>query len=156
MIEIDIPGRGRLLIENAVFDVNGTLAEDGVINEAVLSRLKELAALVNVYLLTADTYGTIRSQLEALPVEPVIVNPPGEREQKADFVFRLGLDRVAVFGNGANDFAMFEGAALGVAVLGPEGCFTGLLTAAHIVVPSPVSALELLLKPKRLIAALRY
>ncbi len=156
MIEVDIPGKGKLAIENAVFDVNGTLAEDGSISGEVLERLSRLAGQVNVYLLTADTYGTIKPQVEKLPVELAVVRPPGEREQKADFVFRLGLDRTAVFGNGANDLGMFEGAALSVAVIHREGCLSELLAAADLVVPDPIAAIDLLLKPKRLVATLRY
>lgn len=156
VIEIDIPGRGRLAIENAVFDVNGTLAEDGALSADVIGRLADLASRVNVYLLTADTYGTIKPQVAGLPVELTVVKPPGEREQKADFVFRLGLDRTAVFGNGANDLGMFEGAALSVAVVYREGCLSRLMTAADVVVPDPIAAIDLLLKPKRLVATLRY
>ncbi|MCL4499841.1 MAG: ATPase P [Chloroflexi bacterium] len=156
MIELDVPGRGRLSIENAVFDVNGTLAEDGAISENVLGLLIDLAAKVPVHLLTADTYGTIRSQVDGSPLGLTIVVPPGEAEQKAGFVRSLGAGSTAVFGNGANDIMMFEGAALSVMVFSKEGCHGPLAVKADVLVPSSESAVELLLNPKRLIATLRF
>jgi soluble P-type ATPase len=66
-------------------------------------------------------------------------------------------------GNGANDVAMFQRAALGtlalagsarVAVLGGEGLATACLTAG-VIAPDIVTALDLLLFPRRLIATLR-
>ena len=50
---------------------------------------------------------------------------------------------------------MLERAALGIAVLGPEGVAGITLQKADVVVPDIRSALELLLYPKRLIATLR-
>ena len=51
--------------------------------------------------------------------------------------------------------AMLECAALGIAIMGPEGVAGITLQKADVVVPDIRSALELLLYPKRLIATLR-
>ncbi|MHB0977035.1 MAG: HAD family hydrolase [Candidatus Aquicultorales bacterium] len=156
MIEIIVPGRDRLAISFAVFDVNGTVAEDGVISPETASLLRSLAAEVEVHLLTADTYGTIAPQVETLPVTLHIIRPPGEREQKADIVYKFGASKTAVFGNGANDLGMFKEAALSVAVLSKEGCFAKLLGQADLLVPNPRAAVELLLNPTRIKATLRF
>ena len=44
-----------------------------------------------------------------------------QAEAKSDYVETLGADTVVAMGNGANDAAMIERAALGIAILGPEG-----------------------------------
>lgn len=68
----------------------------------------------------------------------------------------MGAAGVAAIGNGANDAKMLETAALGIAVLGPEGLAVETLHAANVVVPHINDALDLLLKPVRLIATLRH
>lgn len=50
---------------------------------------------------------------------------------------------------------MLQDAALGIAVLGPEGAAGGALMAADLAAPGIEPALELLLKPQRLCATLR-
>lgn len=74
--------------------------------------------------------------------------------QKAELVGRLGAESVIAVGNGRNDVAMLT-AALGIAVLGAEGCAGAALRAADVVVPSISDALDCLLEPRRLVATLR-
>ena len=50
---------------------------------------------------------------------------------------------------------MLQEAALGIAVLGPEGLAAEALLAADVVVASIEDALDLLLRPHRLVATLR-
>ncbi len=59
MLEIEIPGKGKINIENIVFDYNGTLALNGKLDEKAKSYLLKLKELVDIYILTADTYGTV-------------------------------------------------------------------------------------------------
>ena len=68
---------------------------------------------------------------------------------------RLGAERVVAIGNGANDAEMLAAAALGIAVLGPEGLATATLRAVDVVVGRIEDALDLLLQPQRLVATLR-
>ncbi|MCS7003502.1 MAG: ATPase P, partial [Dehalococcoidia bacterium] len=58
-------------------------------------------------------------------------------------------------GNGANDVAMLERAAIGVAVIGPEGAASSAIAAADVVTIAIADALDLLRYPRRLIATLR-
>lgn len=43
MIRIEIPCRGMIELQHAVFDINGTLAVDGMPIPEVVGRLKKLA-----------------------------------------------------------------------------------------------------------------
>lgn len=155
VIELHIPGLGQLRLAHAVFDVNGTLAADGVPEPRVGQLLGELAAHMQVHLLSALTHGN-RAGLEAglgLPIYRVV--PGDEAQQKADYVRRLGAEGCAAIGNGRNDVRMLEAAVLAIAVLGPEGAAAQALAAADVVVRSPAEAIGLLLHPRRMVATLR-
>ena len=92
----------------------------------------------------------------SLGLESHRLEPHGsEVEQKAKFVRELGTDEVAAIGNDANDLAMLRSAALGIAVLGPEGSASATVQAADVVVTSIEMGLDLLLHPRRLVATLR-
>jgi len=59
----------------------------------------------------------------------------------------FGAGRSAAVGNGANDAEMLAAAALGIAVIGPEGASTAALMAADLVCGSVTDALDLLADP---------
>lgn len=155
MIIIDIPGRDILQIENVVFDYNGTLATDGIISQETKNKLAELQELVNIYILTADTHGSVRENCDSLKAR--IETFPTEKagNEKARIVERLGKKHTICIGNGYNDLLMAQRCALFICILGEEGCNGKLLTLADVVVTSIDDALNLLLKPKRLVATLR-
>jgi soluble P-type ATPase len=67
-----------------------------------------------------------------------------EARQKADVVRHMGAERVVAIGNGVNDADMLGEAALGIAIVGPEGLAARALAAADAVVPSISDALGLL------------
>ena len=75
--------------------------------------------------------------------------------EKAALVERLGAAGCVAIGNGANDVAMLERAALGIAVVGPEGASGRALLAADVVCRSVLDAFDLLLDPRLLVATLR-
>jgi soluble P-type ATPase len=60
-----------------------------------------------------------------------------------------------VIGNGGNDQLILKEAGLGIAILGDEGISVTAMKNADILVKTISDALDLLLKPKRLIATLR-
>jgi len=155
MVEADIPGRGVLRIENAVFDYNGTLAAGGVMSDAVRAALARAAEKVSVHVVTADTFGTVQAASWPPAVEVAVIGPEAQAEKKRDIVRRLGAETCAACGNGANDVLMLEEAALGICVIGPEGACGGALRAADIAVTDPLHALDLLLHPRRITATLR-
>lgn len=156
MINFSLPDGTEYKLTNVVFDYNGTLAEDGVIVEEIKELLEKVGEIVKVTVLTADTFGMARTQLENVSgVQLHIIDKGEEAIQKRDFVKACGRDNTICFGNGANDRSMFAEAALSVGVIGPEGAYQPTLAQADIVVTNPKDALLLLLKPGRLVATLR-
>lgn len=152
MIRIDIPQRGIIELHHAVFDVNGTLAVDGTPIPGVADRLQVLAEHLSLHALTAGTHGNI-VELERTLGFPLRLIATGE--EKLHYVERLGPAGVIAFGNGRNDVAMLRVAVIGVAILAGEGVAIEALQAADVLAPGPVEAIDLVLKPKRLIATLR-
>ncbi len=152
MIHVDIPQRGSFELQHAVFDINGTLAVDGKPLPNVAAALKSLATFLSIHLLTAGTHGNLKELEETFGFPLQIIS---NGEEKAWYVQQLGPDRVIAFGNGANDAGMLRLAAIGVAVLAAEGVAISALHAADVLVSGPIDAIELVLKPKRLVATLR-
>ncbi len=68
----------------------------------------------------------------------------------------IGAEGVVALGNGNNDRRMREAARIGIAVCLNEGCAIDVITSANILVISTTEALDLLLKPKRMKATLRF
>ena len=121
MIEVNIPGRGKLTIEYLVMDVNGTLALDGILMDGVVERITSLRNRLDVHLLTADTHGGQAVIDQLLGFKAVRIQPGNELEQKAAYVRQLGPERVIAIGQGANDAGMLRVAALGICVMSVEG-----------------------------------
>jgi P-type E1-E2 ATPase len=155
MPAIDIPGRGHIQLDHLVLDVNGTLAVDGVLIDGVASALAKLARSVQIHLLTADTHGRQAELDQQLGLTAIRIPPGGEAEAKAAFVRQLGASSVMAIGQGANDAGMLREAAVGVAVLSPEGTSVEALTASDLLVPDILSGLTLLANLMRLKASLR-
>jgi P-type E1-E2 ATPase len=158
MIEINVPGNGSLQLEHLVCDVSGTLAVDGQLIEGVARSLKLLKDRLIIHLVTADTHGKqfwIDQQLGLKAVRIKSEGDQGEADQKAEYVQRLGAEKVAAIGQGRNDALMLKTAALGICVSSVEGTAVETLLSADIVVPGILSALELFEKPLRLVATLR-
>ena len=154
MIRLDIPGWGILRLEHLVLDLNGTTALDGEVLAGVPEQLTALSKSLNIHLVTADTQGRAAAIAGQLGVRLVLVTPGDEAGQKRALVERLGAKQVLAIGNGANDAGMLQAAALGIAVLGPEGLAVEALGAADVVT-SIHDALDLLLHRRRLVATLR-
>lgn len=155
MIEIIIPGREAIRIEHIVFDVNGTIALDGHIDEQTKKRLVALKRRTAVYLLTADTYGTVEQEMAGTGIVIQKIQPGEEAEQKESFIKTLGARRTAAIGNGENDAGMLKRAALGICVIAEEGASARAIGCADLVVHGRGAALGLLERPKRIAATLR-
>lgn len=155
MIELMIPGRGKVELLWMVLDFNGTIAFDGEILPGVVPLLHEIAKELEIFVLTADTFGTAKAQCAGLPVLVRCLESDEHALEKAEFIAQMGNEHVVAIGNGRNDLRMLKLAAIGIGVMGEEGCAGEVWTAADVVVPRIESALELVLHPKRLIATLR-
>jgi P-type E1-E2 ATPase len=155
LIELNIPGRGLIQLRHLVSDVNGTLAFDGVLLPDVSRALTALRDRLELHLLTADTHGRQAEIDRQLGLEAVRIAPGGEAEAKAGYVNQLGAESAVAIGQGANDAAMLETAAIGIAVLSREGLATEAATRADVLVPDVLAGLDLLEHPLRLVATLR-
>jgi len=155
MIEVDIPGFTRFRFQHLVLDVNGTIAKDGRLLEGVQELLAALRPKLDIHLVTADTHGNQEVIDKTLELTAVRIPSHNQVHAKLDYIERLGVDKVVAVGNGANDAAMLEHAALGIVIIGPEGSAVESLLKAKVVVSDIRTALELLLYPKRLMATLR-
>ena len=155
MNEITIPNYATLQLEHVVLDYNGTIAKDGILKEDIKELIRKLCENYTVHIVTADTFGSVAAQSEDLDIVLKILTFLDHTQEKADYIKALGSKHCAAFGNGNNDAKMLESAALGIAVMGDEGCASATLLASDVVCKDIVEALELLLQPKRLIATLR-
>jgi soluble P-type ATPase len=157
MIALSIPGFREFSLEHLVLDYNGTLAVDGILIPGVVPLLKELSALVQLHVITADTFGQAGSQLSGLTVTLTILSQDSvqQAEAKLAYINKLGPDGVVAIGNGRNDRMMVKVAALGIALVQKEGSASETLANADIVSSSILDALNLLKTPKRLLATLR-
>jgi len=155
MLNIDIPGRGTCSLRHIVLDYNGTIGFDGHLLPGVKERLNLLAEVLEVHIITADTFGLCRTACQGIKAKINILSDSPGGPQKERFVQALGPESVVAVGNGNNDALMLKRAAIGVAVLGPEGASALALQACDVVVRDINDGLDLFLKPKRLIATLR-
>lgn len=154
MIEIHINSDRILTIHHLVLDYNGTLALDGELIDGVASRLKQLSKTIELHVLTADTHGTVRDKVSAFSPTVHVISEGEEDKQKAAYLKQLGAGVVAI-GNGRNDTIMLKSALVGIAVLQTEGLSPFALQNADILCTDISDALDLLLRPKRLVATLR-
>ena len=155
MIDVDIPGFKPLHVEHLVLDYNGTLAVDGEPIDGVGKRLNDLAEVLRIHVITADTFGKAKARLKNIECTVIVLQGDNQHEQKLAFVNTLNAQHTVCIGNGRNDRRMLNAAALGIAVIQQEGASSEALLAAHLVVKDINSALDVLLNPKRLLATLR-
>ncbi len=152
---IEIPGYGVMNIENIVCDYNGTVALDGKMLAVAKDLLTELSSSFRVHIVTADTFGSVKKEIEGLGFVLKILQSGDHTEEKATYVQSLKAERCIAIGNGNNDKRMLETAAIGVAVIGKEGCAADAMRSANIVCNDIGDALSMLLKRRRLVATLR-
>lgn len=155
MLELDIPGRGRLVLTHLVLDVNGTIAEGGRLLPGVAAALRALAGTLETLAVTADTHGTAVGLAAETGITVHVIEPGSEGAQKLALISELGARGVVAIGNGANDALMLREAAVGIVVIGREGAARLALEAADLAVTDVLDALALLSDPRRLVATLR-
>jgi soluble P-type ATPase len=121
----------------------------------VAERLKILGEHLEIHIVTADTFGSVRTQVAHLPVQLAVIPPEKQAQAKAAYIENLGPANSVAIGNGRNDALMLKLSALGIAVMQTEGVAMEALLAADVVTPGIVDAHDLLLHPDRLKATLR-
>ena len=155
MISVAVPGWGELSLEYLMIDFNGTAAVDGKLKKDVKDTLEKLSRYIKIFIITADSYDSVDAEMTATTVTAIKVNKNSSGEEKAKVVRELGPEKVVAIGNGSNDAAMMKEAALGIAVMGDEGCSATLIKEADLVVTDVTKALGLIMHPERILATLR-
>ena len=155
MLNINIPGYGDLEIEYVVFDYNGTIAVDGKLIDGVRKGMDTLSNDIEFHVITADTFGLVRSELEGVKCHLTVIPEKDQASYKLEYVSKLGLDRTVCVGNGRNDRMMVKEAQLGIALLQEEGTSLETLMASDLIFRNVVDLFSCLKEPKRLVASLR-
>jgi len=151
-VRLTIPGGEDVELERLVLDVNGTLSDRGEPIVCAVSALEELRGHLELHVVSADTFGTARALAESIQAQYCHV---ATGQEKRDYLVSLGARKCVAVGNGRNDALMLGAAALGIAVIGPEGLHRDALAAADVIALSIDEALRLLAEPKTLVATLR-
>ena len=154
-ILLDVPGWDALRLSSLLLDVNGTIARDGKLLPGVPERIQAISRRMTVYLITADTFGTVSGWKGPWTLSIIDSAKGSETDRKEEAVRSLGRRTCVAIGNGANDAGMLKTAALGICVIGREGAASLAMAAADVVIPNIEDALDLLLHPRRLQATLR-
>jgi soluble P-type ATPase len=89
MLEVDIPSRRLLRLAYLVLDVNGTVALDGRLVPGVREQLGRLSGSLDVWLVSADTQGTLAELAAALQAKVRRLQSGDEAAQKAALVDEL-------------------------------------------------------------------
>ncbi len=155
MLEITIPGREKMIIENIVFDFNGTLAVDGRLRETIREMIIDINKFLNVFILTADIYGTVNKQCENLGVSIKTFPHENTGIEKKKIVQKLGKQKTITVGNGLNDIPMMEDSILSIGVIGKEGASGKLLTNSDIIVNDIIDVFDMINNRDRIRATLR-
>ena len=159
-IAIQVPNYPDISIRRIVTDYNGTLSQAGRISPGVVERLRRLHEIVDIDVITSDTFGTAAAELAPAGLHPVLL-PTGARHDQAKEAHAVQHDaaHIAAFGNGNNDSrllkAVKDAGGLSIAVDNGEGCAVQTLLNAEIFIVGIVNALDLLLEPARCKATLR-
>ena len=155
MIKIEIPGYKTLKLKYLVLDYNGTLACDGKMIEEVETSLQVLSKSLEIHIITADTFGKVKSAVKNIPSKLSILPPGNQDAGKLQYIRKLGCEHTVAIGNGRNDRLMLQESILGIAVILEEGASAQAIIAADVVCTDIKAALNLLQNPLRLTATLR-
>jgi soluble P-type ATPase len=156
MLTIEVPAFGEIKLQHLVCDFSGTLSVDGKLIDGVEERLNSLAKDLQIHVLTADTHGGAEEALKGIDCKFQLLDLKYQDFKKEKYVISLGAQHTVAIGNGNNDRMMLKTSRVGIAVCLAEGLAAEAARSADIIAPSIANALDLLLRPKRLIATLRF
>jgi len=155
MISIQIPGYKIIEIKNIALDFNGTMAVDGKILSGVKEILNDLSSELEIFVVTADTYGNVREEIAGIQCSLNIISEQNQDYTKRQFIRQLGKEHTVAIGNGKNDVQMLEEAELSIAIIQKEGCAVGAIHSADLLFTNIIDALDIFRNTLRLKASLR-
>jgi len=152
---IVIPGREDINVKHVILDFNGTIAVDGKLIDGVATKINQLSQIVNFTVVTADTYGTVKSELSGVNCKLVNLGQTDEFKDKLEVLTSLGKDNTLCVGNGFNDRIVLKASILGISVLQDEGLSVEALMASDMVCKSIDDVFCCIENPQRIAASLR-
>ncbi len=152
---VEIPGFKKVDIKDVIFDYNGTLAKDGKLKDSTKKLLKKLCENFRVYVITADTFGSVQKELKDFNLDIKILHSTDHTKEKESFIKSFKDGDTISFGNGNNDALMLKASSISIAIIGDEGCSKEALLNSTLVCKEIDGAINLMLNPRRLIATLR-
>ena len=155
MLLYEIPGRDNIEIENIVFDYNGTIAVDGKLIDGVKDLINLLAKDTAIYILTADTYGTVEKECKDINGKVLTFPRVNAGQSKKEIVEKLGGQKTICVGNGFNDIPMFKESVLAIGIIEGEGASGKLLSSADIISRNIIEAINIILNKNMVKATLR-
>lgn len=155
MFSLKIPGGSQLEIEHILLDFNGTIAVDGKLIDGVREKINEYSQILRFHVITADTFGSVKKELEGIDCSISIIPLKDQSQAKLDLLRELKEAHTIAVGNGVNDELMLKHAVLGVAVLQAEGLATRTMLVSDLLVANVLDFFEYFKKPDRLVACLR-
>lgn len=155
MLNIKIPAYKDFTFKYLVLDFNGTVAVNGKISDNVKEKLNKISEFLEIYVITADTYGTAKKECVDINLQIKTFENGFAVDEKLNVLNSLGKEKCICMGNGRNDIEMCKEAEISICVMGEEGCYSKLLGITDLTVTSIDDALDLILNPKRIQAGLR-
>ena len=150
---INAPNNVQLDIKNIVLDLNGTLANYGIISEETKELIQKLKALnYRIILISGDIRGNAATIAKELGIDLLLGKNSNE---KAKQIQKFNSNNTAAIGNARIDIGTFQNAILSIATLQQEGIHTDIIKYVDIIVPSIEDALRLFIDTKSIEGTLR-
>ena len=150
---INAPNNVQLDIKNIVLDLNGTLANYGIISEETKELIQKLKALnYRIILISGDIRGNAATIAKELEIDLLLGKNSNE---KAKQIQKFNSNNTAAIGNARIDIGTFQNAILSIATLQQEGIHTDIIKYVDIIVPSIEDALRLFIDTKSIEGTLR-
>ena len=163
MISIGRPGQSNLDIEFILIDFNGTLAIDRRVHPKAKDKINLLSKRTKIYIFVNpptppfDKGGKggilakelIEERLRKVKAEIIYLAEGDSSGKKLDLLRQLGPTRCVAIGNGMDDAALMQEAAIGICVISKEGSSGEAMKHADLVFTDILDALDFLLKPLR-------
>ncbi|MDV7188587.1 hypothetical protein R3X25_14970 [Lutibacter sp. TH_r2] len=131
-MKISIPGNKNFNIKNLVLDYNGTIANNGQLIIGVEKAINTLSKEIKIYVITADTFGTVETELKNANCKILKIGKENQNQQKLDLILKLNPNNTVSFGNGKNDELILKESAIGIGILENEGIYAKNLLNADI------------------------
>ena len=86
---IEIPNFKTVQIRDIVCDYNGTIAKDGIVLPEIKALFEQLSKEYTLHVITADTFGSVHTQLEKYKTTIKVLCSDNHTEEKAKYINSL-------------------------------------------------------------------